>query len=228
MPENSLLPISKLFLEGSPRASTTHLLILQHALRDTCEFIKLAQKAGYSISTFIAKPNSLDSEAVVAIGNLGVRVIEEPYSVIEESEILDQILISEVDLCKKHKKRLVIVDVGGYFCAPIKRADKEVINHVAGIVEVTTFGHNRYISDQVNLPLPVISLARSPLKDGEAHHVGETVVQATEDLLRDAGLILNGKVFGVIGYGMIGSRIANALQKRGPVSYTHLTLPTKA
>lgn len=110
---------------------------------------------------------------------------------------------------------MALLDVGGYFLKPLIELSEEFSSTIAGVVEVTTFGHNRYTANAAKFPYPIVSLARSPLKDAEAVHVGETVVQATEDMLREVGYILTGKRCGVIGYGMIGSRISDALKRRG-------------
>ncbi len=67
-------------------------------------------------------------------------------------------------------------------------------NIIHGVVEVTTFGHNRYLSSGLTFPFPVISIAKSRLKQAEAVYVGETVVQATEDMLREVGYVLKGSV----------------------------------
>lgn len=190
------------------------LVILQHALRDSVEFVRLAKEAGYSIDVFIAKPNSKEKEAVEQLTLQGLEVIEETYAKIEGTDLLDRILLREVGKARSTGESVCIIDVGGYFCAPLQRAKRSTLDVIKGVVEVTTFGHNRYIRGAPKLPVPILSIARSPIKEVEAASVGETVVQATEDILREVGLTMASKTFGLIGYGMIGRRIAAALKAR--------------
>lgn len=192
---------------------------MQHALRDTAHFIQLLLDHGTQVGTFVAKPNSIEDSAISRIESMGLRIVREPdgsppYSVYEGSDLLVQLLREEAELAERSNRKLVILDVGGYFLRPLRMLSDEFNETVVGVTEVTTFGHIRYAGNLDLLSFPVMSLARSPLKDAEAVHVGETVVQATEDMLREVGYILNGKKCGVIGHGMIGSRIADALKRR--------------
>lgn len=65
------------------------------------------------------------------------------------------------------------------------------------------------------LPCPVISVARSPLKDPEDYLVGQSVVFSTEAVMRGRGDILHGRPSLVIGFGKLGSSIARLLQAKG-------------
>lgn len=213
LPKSSLLPVCEYFL-GRKSGGPARLIILQHALRDSVEFVRLAKEAGYEIDVFIAKPNSKEKEAIAALELQGVEVVQETYATIEGTDLLDRILQQEAAKAREAGESICIIDVGGYFCMPLQRAPKNVTDVIKGVVEVTTFGHNRYIRGAPTLALPVLSIARSPIKEVEAASVGETVIQATEDILREVGLTMASKTFGLIGYGMIGRRIAAALKAR--------------
>ena len=85
---------------------------------------------------------------------------------------------------------------------------------ILGVVEDTENGHKRY-ADLDKLPCPVVSVARSPLKDPEDFLVGQSVVFSTEALMRSRGDILHGRPALVIGFGKLGSSIARLLHAKG-------------
>jgi adenosylhomocysteinase len=82
------------------------------------------------------------------------------------------------------------------------------------VVEDTENGHKRY-AELDKLPCPVVSVARSPLKDPEDFLVGQSVVFSTEALMRGRGDILHGRPALVIGFGKLGSSIARLLHAKG-------------
>jgi adenosylhomocysteinase len=227
------MPVTAELVANSRSSDSKHLVIMQHALRDTAFFVKELLKRGFSIGAFLAKPNSIEEEHIDAISQLGVHVLREPpggrpYQWYEGTRVLDEVVASSVDEARRRGQRAVFVDVGGYFAGPLRHAPTALIPYIAGVVEVTTFGHRRYEALAADMPVPVVSIARSPLKEAEAIYVGETVVQATEDMLRDAGRVLLGKTCGLIGYGMIGANIASALRNRGVAISVADTDPLRA
>lgn len=203
-----------------PGINNVRLVIIQHALRDTYIFLKILIDAGATIGAFIAKPNSINQIALDNIKKLGVPVHQEinsdfkPYHFFENTLMLDNILVDQLQIAKRKDQKITMIDVGGYFAIPVSRLSKSSLKNISGIVEVTTFGHNRYEKSVETLPVPVISIAKSPLKEAEAIYVGESIVRATEDLIHSLGKSLSGKVCVVVGFGMIGSEIAFALQKK--------------
>ncbi|GAA2342146.1 NAD(P)-dependent oxidoreductase [Dactylosporangium salmoneum] len=62
------------------------------------------------------------------------------------------------------------------------------------------------------LPCPVVSVARSPLKDCEDHLVGRSIVFSTDALVRARGDILTSRNACVISFGKIGRAIAQTLR----------------
>ncbi len=82
------------------------------------------------------------------------------------------------------------------------------------MIEDTENGHRRY-AELDKLPCPVVSVARSPLKDPEDFLVGQSVVFSTEALMRGRGDILHGRQALVIGFGKLGSSIARLLHAKG-------------
>ena len=212
----SLLPTTSSLLEDKRNLKTARLVLLQHALRDTRIFIEEAIAVDLEVGVFVAKPNSVQKRVLNDIENLGVTVIQEPagvppYSYYEGSRVLHSLIREQAE--RSPKKKLLLVDVGGYFLKPLLEASSNVIESIAGVVEVTTFGHKRYEEACRDLKVPVLSIARSPLKDGEARFVGDSVCRAAADIVQSVGFALKGKKCLVIGYGMIGRQIAISLKK---------------
>lgn len=116
-------------------------------------------------------------------------------------------------------RRIILMDHGGYF-AQTPGALQETLARdkvkVIGVVEATENGHQRYEQrqEQDDLSIPVVSVARSGLKEAEDRKVGESIVFSTDAILRQNGELLSQKQAIVIGYGKIGSSIADYLGQR--------------
>ncbi|GAA2651458.1 adenosylhomocysteinase [Streptomyces aculeolatus] len=106
---------------------------------------------------------------------------------------------------------VILVDIGGYFAASLDTLASKFSGRLLGVVEDTENGHQRYAA-LGNLPCPVVSVARSPLKDCEDHLVGRSIVFSTEALVRAHGDILTSRNACVIGFGKIGRAIAQTLR----------------
>jgi adenosylhomocysteinase len=108
---------------------------------------------------------------------------------------------------------LVLLDVGGYFAPSLADLHARFSGRLLGVIEDTENGHRRY-QDLEKLPCPVISVARSPLKDPEDFLVGQSVVFSLEAVMRGRGDILHGRHALVIGFGKLGSSIARLLHAK--------------
>lgn len=108
-------------------------------------------------------------------------------------------------------RNVVLVDIGGYFAASLDTLVGKFSGRILGVVEDTENGHQRYAALDA-LPCPVISVARSPLKDCEDHLVGRSIVFSTEALVRARGDILTSRNACVIGFGKVGRAIAQTLR----------------
>lgn len=229
----TLLPSTRESLAAPPRLSNVRLIVMNHALRDTRVFIEELIRFGAHVGAFVAKPNSLVESRVAEISKLGVKIVREPpgtkppYSYFEQSSVLGDLIVEQVNAARTERRKLVLIDVGGYFCKPLLERKDIDLSYIAGVIEITTFGHNRYLEKQRLLPVPVISVARSELKEAEAVYVGQSAVRATEDLLQEAGWALTGRTCLVVGYGMIGKRVALALRERNIRTIVHDKSPRK-
>ncbi|MFF0312654.1 adenosylhomocysteinase [Streptosporangium sp. NPDC004379] len=109
---------------------------------------------------------------------------------------------------------IVLLDVGGYFAPTLNDLNGSFSGRLLGVIEDTENGHRRYQA-LGGLPCPVISVARSPLKDPEDFLVGQSVVFSTEAVMRSRGDIPHGRTALVIGFGKLGSSIARLLHAKG-------------
>jgi adenosylhomocysteinase len=187
-------------------------LLLEHLLPTTAEFVRLIRGAGGEIHTLLAKPYSIDEPTRKSLEEDGFPVVTKTYDELENSDFLDALLADAVAKSRDDGRAVVVIDVGGYFAKPLSRLPLEYVPYVAGVVEDTTFGHNRYAALFAEIPVPVVSVARSALKEIEARFVGRDVVTAMDQIFRAQGVTLAGRRALVIGYGMIGSSVARALR----------------
>jgi adenosylhomocysteinase len=194
--------------------ANTRIIVLQHIKSDTEEFLRLLEIAGAEIFHIVAKPNSIVPQVLERMKRKYPLTLEE-YSLLELSGVLDKMLSSAIEKSKVDLKRFLIVDVGGYFAKPVARLLAKNNWPLAGVVEVTTFGHNRYADELPTTQFPIYSVARSPIKQIEARFVGHAAANAIEQIMRDCGTILQGKQALINGFGMIGQSVAHALRSKG-------------
>jgi adenosylhomocysteinase len=193
----------------------TRFILLQHLLTDTEEFINLMMNLEYNIHSVIAKPYSVDpSVKERLLKAYAFPIIQEPYATLEKKGVIDELVSDALEQCRRDDKKILIVDVGGYFLAPLSRLARADIKRIQGVVEVTKFGHNRYEENIHALPLPVFTIAESRIKTLEGRFVGLSAVAAVENILRDFGLSISGRRALVIGFGLIGKSVAAALRGR--------------
>jgi adenosylhomocysteinase len=108
---------------------------------------------------------------------------------------------------------VIIADIGGWFSSAATIAHSRNPGRLLGVVEDTEIGHRRYLEAAPGYP--VLSLARSPLKDAEDELVGASVVFSIESAVRGLGRTLAGRNVLVLGFGKIGSSVARAAGSRG-------------
>lgn len=134
-----------------------------------------------------------------------------------------EIIKKPVNLLKLVNKNVgnnsfAVMDMGGYFSYPYGQLFDFFNGKLVGIVEDTENGHKKYEhvikAIDIKKQIPVISVARSLLKDPEDSLVGEAIVFSAEAILRKRRTLLIGKKSLVIGFGKIGSAICRSLLKR--------------
>lgn len=215
--QNSQLRVCNRYLKqerNKNHLKETRLIILQHILSDTCELIKLFHNQGIEIHSIIAKPYSIDENSFNQLVGLNIPIYRQTYEQLETTDFIPNLLNDAIEKSKKDGKKIVIQEVGGYFAKFLVKLKKEEIKFFAGVVEDTTFGHNRYQQLISKFKIPVFSVARSSLKEIEAKFVGDSTVTALDQILRELGVTISGRKALVIGYGMIGKNVASALNAR--------------
>ncbi|MFD6421665.1 adenosylhomocysteinase [Streptomyces sp. NPDC060198] len=182
-------------------------LLITHLLPERPAFVR-AVGAVSELLTVLPKPKSINADAR--------REVEQSFHVDE----LTRELFTDPDSALSYLEsraagaRLVLLDVGGYFAPVLDDLCARYSGTILGVVEDTENGHKRY-AEVPKLPCPVVSVARSPLKDPEDFLVGQSVVFSAEALLRERGDILHGRSALVIGFGKLGSSIARLLHAKG-------------
>ncbi|AJP03446.1 adenosylhomocysteinase [Streptomyces cyaneogriseus subsp. noncyanogenus] len=182
-------------------------LLVTHMLPERPAFVNAVGKVS-RLRAVLPKPRSVHMSAR--------REVEQAYAVDE----LSRGLFADADAAVTYLETraagedVVLLDVGGYFAPSLDALCERFSGKILGVVEDTENGHKRY-TERDKLPCPVMSVARSPLKDPEDFLVGQSVVFSTEALLRGRGDILHGRPALVLGFGKLGSSIARLLHAKG-------------
>lgn len=187
------------------------LILLQHILPTTEALIGHLLQAGAEIDVLYAKPFSIERDVFKRLSQT-VSIVRKSYEELEKTDHLDKALAAAVAKSRKDGKRILILEVGGYFAGALSRLAAPNIEFVAGVVEDTTFGHNRYVRSASAIPVQIYSVARSHLKWIEGRFVGRDAVLAMDKVLREQGLTITGRNALVVGFGMIGMNVARTLK----------------
>lgn len=203
-----------------PLPGDVSLVIISHLLSGPQPYLDYLVGCGH-LKLLLPKPKSACARARAHYQNQ-VPVLLKQRSHLTSAERLAAMLNEVAPV-----GRLVLVDIGGYFSQALPTLSGYLDAELAGIVEVTENGLQRYEAQAV-LPVPVYSLARSPLKGPEDYLTGQSIVYSAEALLRDAHFILNGRRAAVFGYGKIGRSIAKALHAKNISTYVVEVDPIRA
>lgn len=197
---------ARIAAQFNPVEQTASFLVT-HLLPERPAFVR-AVSTMTRLTAVLPKPKSVDAAAR--------REVEQTHSV----DALSRERFTDVDSALDYLESraageaVSLLDVGGYFAPTLTDVHNGFTGRLVGVVEDTENGHRRY-EDLEKLPCPVISVARSPLKDPEDFLVGQSVVFSTEAVMRERGDILHGRPALVIGFGKLGSSIARLMHAKG-------------
>lgn len=158
----------------------------------------------FSLQYIIPKPSSIDKKLVDFYPKHKILNITR--------DELKNFIKYLVNIPKDNK--LLLLDIGGYFVHSINDLKERFDDRFIGVIEDTENGHQKYLSIE-NLKAPVVSVARSPLKNNEDHLVGQAVVFSADSILREQGILLNNKKVGILGFGKIGGGVLSSLRDKG-------------
>lgn len=157
-----------------------------------------------------------------------IRIIPKPKSIVPSvyETIKSHFLIENADrqkiqttnflaeLIESSEQNVVLFDIGGYFAPILNNLVELFPNKLLGVIEDTENGHQKYENADV-IPVPVYSVARSPLKANEDFLVGQSVLFSADAILREVGKLIQYLNCSILGFGKIGSSIAHHLLLRG-------------
>ena len=182
------------------------LVVVSHLLGTVPGYLKALSDLA-EVAMLLPKPRSINPDVLACLQphyNVTIKTRQQ----LSSPEVLAAI-INDV----APEGELILVDIGGYFASALPQLCGRLKARLLGIVEVTENGHQRYAA-LPELPVPVVSLARSPLKGPEDYLTGQSIVYSAEALMRECHHIMNGGHAVVFGYGKIGSSIAKALHAK--------------
>ena len=183
-------------------------VVLTHLLDDRPELLEALSRIA-PISLLIGIPYSIHQPTLELLQK--TFPVETPsLDNLYDNEYLVSLVADNID----PDKPVVILEIGGYFAPLAKTLQTRLGGKLLGIIEDTEAGHRRYEEYLATLPCPVISVARSELKETEDHLVGSSCIYSTERMLRDLGFPLEGKSALVLGYGKVGKGVAYSLYRR--------------
>lgn len=190
------------------RTKDVHVVAVAHMVPNTVSFAPALDDLS-SLKAILAKPKS--------IGRPEYKTLSSKYKVLplsrEWGDSSEQVVQTLCDLGLSDKQ-VVLVDIGGYFARSIDQIAKTFPGKILGVLEGTENGVRRY---EANGPhsTPTVTVARSPLKLPEDYLVASSVVFSIEACLREEAEILQTRSAAVIGYGRVGSAVAEILRNRG-------------
>jgi len=160
----------------------------------------------FDLQTIIPKQKSINKnlinyypkEKILNIDREGINNTPEKIE-----EILDN---------RPKENKIVLLDIGGYFSQIGNRLKARYGDYFLGIIEDTENGYQKYLKQSMTYPL--VSVARSSLKENEDYLVGQAVVFSAEYLLREQGILINNQNVGIIGIGKIGNGILSSLKSK--------------
>lgn len=191
-----------------PVTTKVNTVLVTHILPDALDFIDALNRCTNLIG-IIPKPKSIHVETKNRLLSMKIPIFD-----IERKDIKSELpkLLND-----RQGEKTVLLDIGGWFVPILNSLPETITMGVAGIVEDTRNGQDKYekAASEDTFPFPVVSVAESELKANEDFLVGHSIIFSADAILRKHGLVMEYLECGVIGYGKIGKSIAQHLQQRG-------------
>jgi S-adenosylhomocysteine hydrolase/8-oxo-dGTP pyrophosphatase MutT (NUDIX family) len=175
-------------------------LAIQHIVLNSVPSLLFLKAVFGNNLQVLAKPKSINTEVMELLKKEGV----------------DIVVANRLDNFEKYiSGKTILMDIGGYFTRIAKKKGLPII----GIIEDTESGLRKYEAIKKQVKYPVVSVARSELKDNDGKLVNETILHAVDTVLRQRDVIIDYCRCGVIGYGRAGAGITRSLLKKGIKPY---------
>jgi adenosylhomocysteinase len=188
-------------------------LVIAHFIPDVIPYLEALSQIS-NIVAIIPKPRSLIPEVKTRICRR--------FPVSDLSR--DSIAGGALSLMLANSRRLVLLDIGGYFASVVSVSKQGGTPGLLGIVEDTENGHQKYLSLDNDI-VPIVSVARSPLKAIEDFLVGQSVVFSADAVLRDLGYLFQYLRIGILGFGKVGRSILQHTMQRNIVPMVYDSNP---
>lgn len=190
-----------------------------HMVSNTTYFLPALNQM-FGVGLLLPKPKSAKSRYGQMIHDLGFA--EYPLDRVWASHA-DRVVaeLSKLD----PQKKFLLVDIGGYFAQSINGIASLLPERILGVMEGTENGVQKYEKSGIDYAVPLVTVARSPLKLPEDYLVGAGIVFSVEATLREQAQILQTRSACVVGYGRVGSGVAEVLRGRGIPTVVHDVSP---
>jgi adenosylhomocysteinase len=185
--------------------------VVQHLFADT---VRLLQKLHQyiPITTVIGISYSGNQASVDLLRSMGIRVLTPSYEELAQTVSVE--LKQMIAQSKVNNTRIVIHEVGGIAIKALHEPYYIGEDRVIGALEITKQGV--WVAQQLtDLKIPQLNVAQTRLKMIEGKLVGEAVVSALDNILRQLGYATVGRDALVCGYGWVGKGVAQSLRQRG-------------
>jgi adenosylhomocysteinase len=199
------LPVLRSALSSWPMPPA-RMVLITHLLDTAVPYVRLLSQST-ELEEVIPVPYSVQPEALALLEGLPVRV---PESI---EDVGPHALAAATNATGTPGPPTLVQEVGGYCAAAAPVLSR--LPGFRGVVEDTKNGQWRYEQARP-LPLPVFTIADSPLKALEDFQVGRSVAYSVERLLRLRfyRLLSECRIL-VLGYGGIGTALAEHLRRTG-------------
>ncbi|OMH26614.1 adenosylhomocysteinase [Motiliproteus sp. MSK22-1] len=206
--------MNPLFIKGNhffediqpERSEEISFVVVTHLLDNPQIYLDCLRRIG-DLAIVIPKPRSISRRTLEKVQG-HMPVVIRTRSQLASLEVTAATINDYVD-----RPGLILIDVGGYFASTLTKLPKLLESNLQGVIEVTENGHQRYEAID-EPPVPIISIARSPLKGPEDYLTGQSLVYSAENLMRQCHYVMNGGNAVVFGYGKIGRSVAKSLHAR--------------
>ena len=180
------------------------IILVSHILPDKLDFIETLSNY-FKIEFIIPKPNSIDKNTLEKINNK-FKILKitrnEIYS--NKEKILEEIV--------KIKNDIIFIDIWWYFSKISYFLSKKLWSKIIWIIEDTENWHQKYEKIIKQNKIPIISVARSKLKEWEDFLIWQSIVFSTDYVLRLNNSLLKNKNTWIIWFWKIWKSIATELK----------------